>query len=83
MVILVYEVTVAMVSSVMEFPDIFPNDLSGLPLDWEIEFGIDILPGIAPVLKVLYRMAPVKLQELKVQLEELQSKGFIRPNISP
>ena len=51
-----------------EFPDVFPEDLSGLPLDREIEFSIDLLPGTTPISKAPYRMAPVELEELKRQL---------------
>ena len=83
MSMLVDEVTVVMVLVVQEFPNVFPDDLPGLPPDREIEFGIDILLGTTLVSKAPYRMAPVELQELKIQLEELQSKGFIRPSISP
>ena len=60
------EVTVAMVPVVQEFSDVFPDDLPGLPPDWEIEFRIDILLGTALVSKAPYRMAPTELQELKV-----------------
>ena len=68
---------------VKEFPDVFPNDISGLPLDREIEFVIELIPGTEPISIPPYRMAPVELKELKAQLEELLSKGFIRPSTSP
>ena len=68
---------------VNEFPDVFPEDLPGLPPDREIEFVIDLLPGTAPISKAPYRMAPAELKELKVQLQELLDKGFIRPSFSP
>ena len=68
---------------VKEFPDVFPDDISGLPLDREVEFTIDLIPGTEPISIPPYRMAPVELRELKAQLEELLSKGFIRPSISP
>ena len=67
---------------VKEFPDVFPDDISGLPLDREVEFTIDLIPGTEPISIPPYRMAPVELRELKAQLEELLSKGFIRPSIS-
>ncbi|WRX10265.1 Reverse transcriptase domain - like 10 [Theobroma cacao] len=67
---------------VSEFPDVFPDDLPGLPPDRELEFPIDLLPSTAPISIPLYRMAPAKLKELKVQLQELVDKGFIRPSIS-
>ena len=68
---------------VREFPDVFPYDIAGLPLDREVEFTIDLIPGIEPISIPPYRMAPAELRELKAQLEELLSKGFIRPSISP
>ena len=63
---------------VKEFPDVFLDDISGLPSDREVEFTIDLIPGTEPI-----SMAPAELRELKAQLEELLSKGFIRPSISP
>ena len=51
---------------VREFPDVFPKELPGLPLDREVEFSIDILPGTSPVSKAPYRMALTELKELKV-----------------
>ena len=68
---------------VKEFPDVFPDDISGLPPNREVEFTIDLIPGTEPISIPPYRMAPVELKELKAQLEELLSKGFIRPSISP
>ena len=68
---------------VREFPDVFPYDIAGLPPDIEVEFTIDLISGTEPVSIPLYRMAPAELRELKDQLEELLSKGFIRPSISP
>ena len=66
-----------------EFPDVFPDDITGLPPDREVEFTIDLIPGTEPISIPPYRMAPAELRELKAQLEELLSKGFIRPSISP
>ncbi|KAI3704122.1 hypothetical protein L1987_74335 [Smallanthus sonchifolius] len=68
---------------VCNFPEVFPEDLPGLPLDREIEFQIDLLPGAEPVAKAPYRLAPSEMKELMSQLEELTEKGFIRPSISP
>ena len=68
---------------VKEFPDVFPDDISGLPPEREVEFTIDLIPGTEPISIPPYRMAPTELRELKTQLEELLSKGFIRPSISP
>ena len=57
--------------------------LRALPPDREVEFTIDLIPGTEPISIPPYRMAPAELRELKAQLEELLSKGFIRPSISP
>ena len=65
---------------VCEFPDLFPADLPGLPLQREIDFVIELVPGAEPVSRTPYRMAPA---ELKIQLEELLDLGFIRPSFSP
>ena len=62
---------------VCRFPDVFPEELLGLPLDREIEFEIELLPGMVPISKVHYRMAPAELKELKQQLEKLLDKKFI------
>ena len=67
---------------VREFLDVFPDDIAGLPPDREVEFTIDLIPGTEPISIPPYRMAPAKLRKLKAQLEELLSKGFIRPSIS-
>ncbi|XP_070018788.1 uncharacterized protein [Nicotiana sylvestris] len=71
------------VQIVKEFPEVFPDDLLGIPPDREIEFSIDTFPGTQPILIPPYRMAPAKLTELKKQLQDLLDKGFIRPSISP
>src|SRR5580765_777218 len=68
---------------VQEFEDVFPEDVPGLPPVREIEFEIDLIPGTGPVSVAPYRMAPAELVELKSQLEDLSSKGFIRPSVSP
>jgi hypothetical protein len=68
---------------VREFPDVFPDDLPGLPSDIDVEFTIELEPGTAPIFWRPYRMAPKELAEMKKQLEELLNKGFIRPNSSP
>nr|GEV16006.1 hypothetical protein [Tanacetum cinerariifolium] len=65
------------------FPEVFPDDLSGLPPIQEIKFQIELIPGAVPVAKSPYRLAPFKLEELSGQLKELQDKGFIRPSSSP
>ncbi|RVW89663.1 RNA-directed DNA polymerase-like [Vitis vinifera] len=55
------------------------DDLPGLPPEREVEFTIDLAPGTTPISKAPYRMAPMELKELKIQLQELLDKGFIRP----
>ena len=68
---------------VNEYPDVFPEELPGMPPDRDIEFVIDLVPGTSPIAKRPYRMAVSELAELKKQLEELQRIGFIRPSSSP
>ncbi|GKE61810.1 putative reverse transcriptase domain-containing protein, partial [Tanacetum coccineum] len=68
---------------VRDFPEVFPDDLSCLPLGREIEFRIDLIPGALPVVKSPYRLAPSEMSELSNQLKELQEKGIIRPSHSP
>jgi hypothetical protein len=68
---------------VRDFPDVFPEELPGMPPDREVEFVIDLLPGTAPISKRPYRMAVEELKELKKQLTELQEAGYIRPSSSP
>jgi hypothetical protein len=68
---------------VCEYPDVFPDDLPGMPPDRDIEFIIELQPGTAPISKRPYRMPPNELAELKVQLQDLLDKGYIRPSASP
>ncbi|KAL0551335.1 hypothetical protein IC582_010421 [Cucumis melo] len=68
---------------VRDYPDVFPEELPGLPPHREVEFAIELEPGTVPISRAPYRMAPAKLKELKVQLQELLDKGFIRPSVSP
>ncbi|XP_057497363.1 uncharacterized protein LOC130782081 [Actinidia eriantha] len=68
---------------VSEFPDVFPEDLYGLPPKRKVEFSIELIPGTAPISMPPYQFAPAELRELKIQLQDLQSKGFIRPSTSP
>ncbi|GKC90903.1 putative reverse transcriptase domain-containing protein, partial [Tanacetum coccineum] len=68
---------------VREFPEVFPEDLPGLPPARQVEFQIDLVPGAAPVARAPYRLAPAKMQELSTQLQELSDRGFIRPSSSP
>ncbi|KAI3670108.1 hypothetical protein L6452_41749 [Arctium lappa] len=71
------------VKIVREFPDVFPDDLPGLPPDRQVEFRIDLVPGAAPIAKAPYRLAPSEMQEMVAQLQELFEKGLIRPSSSP
>ncbi|KAL0537606.1 hypothetical protein IC582_026589 [Cucumis melo] len=68
---------------VRDYPDVFPEELPGLPPHREVEFAIELEPGTIPISRAPYRMAPAELKELKVQLQELLDKGFIRPSVSP
>ncbi|KAH0711565.1 hypothetical protein KY289_007524 [Solanum tuberosum] len=68
---------------VREFPEVFPDDLPGIPPEREIDFGIDLIPDTRPISIPPYRMAPAELKELKEQLRDLLDKGFIRPSVSP
>jgi hypothetical protein len=68
---------------VREFLDVFPEELPRMPLDREMEFVIDLLPGTAPISKRPYVMSVEELKELKKQLTELQEAGYIRPSSSP
>ncbi|GJU89730.1 hypothetical protein Tco_1302153 [Tanacetum coccineum] len=56
---------------VREFPKVFPEDLPGLPPIWQVDFQIDLLPGTTPVARAPYRLAPLEMQELSNQLQEL------------
>ncbi|GKD79398.1 hypothetical protein Tco_1342019, partial [Tanacetum coccineum] len=72
---------------VQDFPKVFTEDLPGLPSTRQVEFQIDLIPGVAPVVRAPvvrapYRLAPSKMNELSDQLQELSDKGFIRPSSS-
>ncbi|KAA3483696.1 DNA/RNA polymerases superfamily protein [Gossypium australe] len=75
--------TVRDLKIVKEFPDMFLEELSGLPPNREVEFGIELLPGTTPVSIAPYRMALKELVELKAQVQELLDHGFIKPSVSP
>jgi hypothetical protein len=68
---------------VSEYPDVFPEELPGMPPDREIEFVIELVPATAPIFKRPYRMVANQLADLKEQLQELLDKGYIRPTASP
>jgi hypothetical protein len=68
---------------VLEFLDVFPEDLQGMPPERKVEFAIELLPSTAPVSKRAYRVSGPELVELKKQIDELLEKGYIRPSTSP
>ncbi|GJZ35822.1 putative reverse transcriptase domain-containing protein [Tanacetum coccineum] len=68
---------------VQDFPEVFPEDLPGLPPTRQVEWQINLVPGAAPVARAPYRLAPSEMKELSKQLQELSDKGFIRPSSSP
>ncbi|GKE71094.1 putative reverse transcriptase domain-containing protein [Tanacetum coccineum] len=70
------------ISVVREFPEVFLEDLPGLPPVRQVEFQIDLIPGETLVARALYRLAPSEMQELS-KLQELADQGFIRPSTSP
>nr|GEV72821.1 putative reverse transcriptase domain, ribonuclease H-like domain, aspartic peptidase domain protein [Tanacetum cinerariifolium] len=67
---------------VEDFPKVFPEDLPGIPPTRQVEFQIDLIPGVAPVTRAPYRLAPSEMKELLDQLKELSDKSFIRPSSS-
>jgi hypothetical protein len=68
---------------VNEFPDVFPEELPGMPPNRDIEFVIELKPGTAPIYKTPFRMTTIELAELKEHIRELLEKGFIHPSSSP
>jgi ribonuclease HI len=66
-----------------EFPDMFPEELPGMPPESKVEFAIELTPGTAPISKRAYRVSRPELVELKKQIDKLLEKGYIRPSISP
>ncbi|GKC14686.1 putative reverse transcriptase domain-containing protein [Tanacetum coccineum] len=68
---------------VRDFPEVFPEDLPGIPPARQVEFQIDLVPGAAPVARAPYWLAPFEMKEQEEQLQELSDKGFIRPKYSP
>ncbi|KAI3719110.1 hypothetical protein L6452_20001 [Arctium lappa] len=70
------------VKVVQDYPDVFLEDLPGLPPERQVEFQIDLTPGAAPIARAPYRLAPTEMKEMMMQLQELLEKGFIRPSSS-
>ncbi|GKF73900.1 hypothetical protein Tco_0220232, partial [Tanacetum coccineum] len=71
------------VSVIRDIPEVFPKELPGPPPPKQVKFRIDLIPGVAPVARTPYRLAPSEIKELSKQLQELLKKGFIRPSSSP
>jgi hypothetical protein len=63
-----------------EYPDVFPEELLGMPPDHDIEFVIELVPRTAPIYKSPYRMSDKQLAKLREQIQELQGKGYLRPS---
>lgn len=74
---------VELVPVMCEFPDVFPEELTGMPPKRDVEFLTQLEPGTALVSKPPYKMAPLKLEEMKKQLSGLLEKGYIGPSSSP
>ncbi|XP_071718313.1 uncharacterized protein [Rutidosis leptorrhynchoides] len=68
---------------VSEFPEVFPDELLGLPPVKDVEYKIELLPGSTPVAKAPYRLAPSEIRDMMSQIQELLDRGFIRPSSSP
>jgi hypothetical protein len=68
---------------VCEFPEVFPDEIPDVPPERELEFSIDLIPGMKPISMAPYRMSASELAELKKQLEYLLDKKFVRPSVSP
>nr|AAK52169.1 putative polyprotein [Oryza sativa Japonica Group]AAN64470.1 putative polyprotein [Oryza sativa Japonica Group] len=77
------QITLEEIPVVREYPDVFPDDLPGMPPKRDIEFRIDLVPGTTPIHKRPYRMAANELAEVKRQVDDLLQKGYIRPSSSP
>jgi hypothetical protein len=71
------------INVVSEFPDVFPEELPGMPPEMKVEFAIELILGTAPISKRAYRVSGPELVELKKQIDELLEKGYIRLSTSP
>jgi hypothetical protein len=80
---MVFNLVAESIFVIEEFMDVFPEELPGMPPERGVEFYIDLIPGTAPIAKRPYRMAPTELAELKLQITELQQKGYVCPSSSP
>ena len=77
------QVNLENIPMIKEFPDVFPEELSSLPPEREVDLSIEVVQGTTPISKAPYHMAPTELKELKTQLQELLDKGFVQPSVSP
>nr|GEX34207.1 retrotransposon protein, putative, Ty3-gypsy subclass [Tanacetum cinerariifolium] len=68
---------------ICDFPEVFPDDLPGLPPSRQVEFRIDLVSGAAPVARAPYHLAPSKMRDFSIQLQELLEKRFIHLSSSP
>jgi hypothetical protein len=68
---------------ILEYSDVFPDELPLMPPESSIEFKIELQPGTTLVAKALYKMSPMEMKELKIQLQGLLDKGYIHPSTSP
>ncbi|KAK1677859.1 hypothetical protein QYE76_038707 [Lolium multiflorum] len=75
--------TLDQIRVVCRYPDVFPDDLPGMPPDRDIEFIIELIPGTGPIAQRAYSMNPTELVELKKQIDDMLAKGLIRPSASP
>ena len=62
------EARVSDVLVVRDYMDVFLEELPGVPPEQQVEFRIDLVPGVAPIAKEPYRLAPLEMQELSMQL---------------
>ncbi|GJS54815.1 putative reverse transcriptase domain-containing protein [Tanacetum coccineum] len=78
-----YHAVIVCNEKIVHFPEVFPEDLSGIPPTRQVEFQIDLVPGAALVARAPYRLASSEMKQLSDQLQEISNKGFIRPSSSP
>jgi hypothetical protein len=71
------------INVVSDFPDVFLEELPGMPPERKVEFAMELIPGTTPISKRAYRVSRPELVELKKQIDELSEKGYIRPSTSP
>ena len=63
--------------------DVFPEEIPRLPPKRDLDFMIELIPRVVPDSKDPYRMNILELNELKLQLQELIDKNYVRPSVSP